>query len=188
MAVKEIVKQTEEKMKKTVQSVAREFSEVRTGRAHPGLIEGMHIDYYGTPTMIKQVAAISVPDGQSIVIQPWDPTAIAAIEKAILSSKLGVMPSNDGKIVRLSIPPLSKERRDELAKVVKEMAENGRVSLRTIRRDANDHLKKLKADHTISEDDYFKAHEQVQKITDNYIVEVDHILESKQKELTEFGS
>ena len=188
MAVKDVVKQTEVNMKKTIESVSREFSEVRTGRAHPGLIEGLHVNYYGTPTMLKQLASISVPDGQSIIIQPWDVTAMADIEKAITNSKLGIMPSNDGKIIRLSIPPLSNERRQELAKVVKEMAENGRVSVRTIRRDANDKIKKMKNDSVISEDDSFKAQEDTQKITDKSIKEIDNILASKQKELTEFGS
>ena len=139
--IKDIITQTESKMKKSLESMGREFSEVRTGRAHLGLIEGIHVDYYGTPTMLKQMAAISIPDPRSIVITPWDVTAIVEIEKAISNSKLGISPSNDGKIVRLSIPSLSKERRQELAKVVKEMAEKGRVSLRTIRRDANEHIK-----------------------------------------------
>ncbi len=188
MIVKELVAQTETKMKKTVESVSREFSEVRTGRAHPGLIEGMHIDYYGTPTMIKQVASISIPDAATIVIQPWDSSAIPAIEKTIMSSKLGVTPSNDGKIVRLNLPPLSEERRNELTKVVKEMAENGRVSLRSIRRESNDKIKKMQADSKVSEDDVFKTQEQIQKLTDVYVQKVDKILEEKQEELTEFGA
>ncbi len=187
MSVKDVVLDTETRMKKTLESVMREFMEVRTGRAHPGLIEGMHIDYYGTPTMIKQVASISVPDAKSIVIQPWDVSAIVEIEKAILNSNLGVMPSNDGKIIRLSIPPLSKERRQELTKVVKDMAENGRVSLRTIRRDANEKIKKMHTDSAVSEDDVSKGQDDVQKATDRYIKEVDKILEAKNKELVDFG-
>ena len=187
MALKDVVVETETRMKKTLESVSREFAEVRTGRAHPGLIEGMHIDYYGTPTMIKQIAAISIPDAQSIMIQPWDATAIPEIEKVITKSNLGVMPSNDGKMIRLSIPSLSKERRQELAKVVKDMAENGRVSLRSIRREANDKIKKLHTDAKISEDENFKGQDEVQKLTDKYIKEVDKILESKNKELANFG-
>lgn len=187
MILKEIIQQTETRMKKTIESVAREFSEVRTGRAHPGLIEGMHIDYYGTPTMIKQIASISIPDPKTIIIQPWDASAIAEIEKTILKSNLGVMPSNDGKVMRLSIPPLSKERRQELIKVVKDMSENGRISLRTIRREANEKIKKTKDDGHISEDDTFKGQEEVQKLIDRYIKEVDKILEAKNKELVEFG-
>ncbi len=185
MAIKDLLRETEKKMKKTIESVDREFAEVRTGRAHPGLIEGLHIDYYGTPTMIKQVAGINIPDPKTIIIQPWDMNAIPQIEKAILNSKLGATPSNDGKVIRLSIPPLSEERRNEMMKVVKDMAEKGRVSLRSIRRDANDHLKKMEAEKAITEDDNFKGQDEVQKLTDKFIKEVDHVLESKQKELTE---
>jgi len=185
MSVKEILKDTEEKMKKSIDSAKREFSEVRTGRAHPGLIEGMHVDYFGTPTPFKQLAAISTPDPRTVIIQPWDVSVIPEIEKAITNSKLGVSPTNDGKIVRISIPPLSEERRMELKKVVKDMAEKSRISLRTIRRDANDKLKKLQNDKTISEDDYFKSHEDVQKITDKYIKEIDTLLDDKGKSLME---
>ena len=185
--IKDIIAQAESKMKKVMESVTREFAEVRTGRAHSGLIEGMHIDYYGTPTLLKQIAAVSVPDPRLIVIQPWDPTAILAIEKTILNSKLGVTPMNDGKTIRLSIPPLSKERREELTKVVKDMAENGRVSLRTIRRDSNDKIKKLQVDGQIPEDDSFKGQDAIQKLIDKYIKEVDRILESKNKELVDFN-
>ena len=185
--VKDIIAQTENKMKKVMESVSREFGEVRTGRAHPGLIEGLHVDYYGTMTLLKQIAAISVPDPRNIIIQPWDISAIVEIEKAILNSNLGAMPSNDGKMIRLSIPPLSKERRFEMTKVVKEMAENGRVSLRTIRRDANEKIKKSQSEGQASQDDSFKGQETVQKLTDKYIKEVDQILESKNKELVEFN-
>jgi len=183
--IKDIQREIEAKMKKALESVQREFTEVRTGRAHPGLIEGMHINYYGTPTMIKQVAAITIPDPKSIVIQPWDPTAIAEIEKAIMASKLGVTPMNDGKIVRINIPPLSKERREELKKVVKDMAEHGRISLRTIRREANDKIKKLEGEHKISEDDSKRGQEDIQKMTDRYIKDIDTTLEKKSQELEE---
>ncbi len=185
MLTKEIVRDTDAKMKKTIESAKREFNEVRTGRAHPGLIEGMHIDYFGTLTMIKQIAAISVPDPRTIVIQPWDASAIPEIEKAVSSSKLGVTPFNDGKIVRLSIPQLSEERRQELKKVVKDMAEKSRVSLRTIRRDANDRIKKMQGEKTVSEDDSFKAQDEIQKLTDRYIKEIDLLLEDKSKALVE---
>lgn len=183
---KEVVRQTEEKMKKAVEAVNREFNEIRTGRANSAFVENLHADYYGTPTMIKQIAAISVPDARLIVIQPWDVTAIAEIEKAILKSNLGINPANDGKVIRLSIPPLSKERREELIKVVKKMAEDGRVSLRTIRRDSNDIIKKMEDDKLISEDDRFKSQEEIQKLTDNYIAKVEQILKDKEKELVEF--
>ncbi|MCK5012893.1 MAG: ribosome recycling factor [Candidatus Omnitrophica bacterium] len=185
--MKEILKETEGKMKKSIESAKREFSEVRTGRAHPGLIEGLHVDYFGTMTPFKQLASVSTPDPRTVMIQPWDPTVIPGIEKAILSSNLGVTPSNDGKIIRLSIPPLSDERRRELAKVVKEMAEKSRVSLRTVRRDANDKLKKLQNDKAISEDDYFKSHDDVQKLTDKYIKEIDDLLDKKSKSLMEIS-
>src|SRR3990167_1560704 len=124
--IKDIIQQTETKMKKVIESVNREFSEVRTGRAHPGLIEGLHIDYYGTLTLLKQIASISIPDPRTVIIQPWDVSALPEIEKAINSSNLGGTAFNDGKIVRISIPPLSTERREELKKVVKDMAETGR--------------------------------------------------------------
>lgn len=184
--IKDIVKDVDHKMKKALESVTREFSEVRTGRAHPGLIEGMHIDYYGTPTMIKTIASISIPDPKTVIIQPWDANALVEIEKAINNSKLGVSPVIDGKLVRLNIPPLSKERREELVKVVKEMAEHGRISLRTIRREANERIKKVQAESKVSEDESFRGQEEVQKLTDKYIKDVDHILEEKNKELAEF--
>lgn len=182
MLTKEVVRETEGKMKKTIESALREFNEVRTGRAHPGLIEGMHIDYYGTPTMIKQVAAISLADSRTVVIQPWDPGVIAEIEKAVNNSKLGITPFNDGKIVRLTVPQLSEERRQELKKVVKEMAEKSRVSLRTIRRDANDKIKKMQSEG-VSEDEAAKSQDEIQKLTDRYIKEVDKLLEDKNKTL-----
>jgi ribosome recycling factor len=186
MTTKEILHNTEEKMKKTVESVAREFAEIRTGRASPSLVEGLHIDYYGTPTLLKQLASISVPDAHLIVIQPWDLTAIAEIEKAILKSNLGINPSNDGKLIRLSIPPLSKERRQELAKVVNKMSEEGRVSLRTIRRESKEALEKLEKDKVIPEDDKFRGIDELQKLVDKYIAKIDELLKNKEKEILEF--
>ena len=186
MSVKEVIKQTEDKMKKSIESVRREFMEVRTGRAHPGLIEGMHVDYYGTMTLVKTLAAISAPDPKTVLIQPWDVSVLPEIEKAINNSKLGISPYNDGKVVRLTIPQLSQERRNELAKVVKDMAENGRVSIRTIRRDANDKIKKMQSDSAVSEDDARTGQDAIQKLTDRLMKEVDGILEEKNRELTEF--
>ncbi len=186
MSVKETIRITEENMKKAITSCTREFNTVRTGRASPSLVEGLHIDYYGTPTLLKQLANISVPDARLIVIQPWDPSAIVEIEKAIFSSNLGITPSNDGKVIRLAVPSLSDERREELVKVIKQMAEETRVSIRTIRRDSNDAVKKLESDKIISEDDKFKTQDQIQKLTDKYIAEVDKILENKEKELKQF--
>jgi len=186
MTTKEIIHNTEEKMKKAIDAVAREFSEIRTGRASPSLVEGIHIDYYGTLTLLKQLASISVPDVHLVVIQPWDPTAIAEIEKAIMKSNLGINPSNDGKVIRLAIPPLSKERRQELAKVIHNMSEEGRVSLRTIRREAKESLEKLEKDKIIPEDDKFRGIDELQKLVDKYIAKVDEILKNKEKEILEF--
>jgi len=186
MVVKEILHDAENKMKKSLEAMTREFHEIRSGRASPHLVEGMMVNYYETPTPLKQIASISVPDARLIVIQPWDPTAIEEIEKAILKSNLGLNPSNDGKIVRLSIPQLSKERREELVKMVKEISEKGRISLRTIRRDMNDAIKKMEHDKTITEDDRFKAQDEVQKMTDNYIKKLDASATEKEKELSEF--
>ncbi len=186
MSTKEVLRGAEEKMKKTLESVTREFSEVRTGRASPTLVEGLHIDYYGAPTLLKQLASISVPDAHLLVIQPWDASAIAEIEKAIMKSNIGITPSNDGKVIRLSVPQLSKERRQELAKVLHEMAEEGRVSLRTIRRDAKEHLEKMLKDKIVSEDEKFRSVDELQKVVDRYIVKVDELLKSKEKEVLEF--
>jgi ribosome recycling factor len=183
MTTKEILHGTEEKMKKALEATAREFSEIRTGRASPSLVEGLHIDYYGTPTLLKQLASISVPDVHMLVIQPWDPSAIAEIEKAILKSNLGINPSNDGKVVRLAVPSLSKERRQELAKVVHTMSEEGRISLRTIRRDAKEHLEKLEKDKAIAEDDKFRGIDELQKLVDKYIAKIDELLKGKEKEI-----
>jgi len=185
MSAKEILKETDGKMKKCMETLQREFGEVRTGRAQPSLIEDMHIDYYGTATAIKQIAAVSSPDPRLILIQPWDATAIAEIEKTILNSKLGITPSNDGKTMRLSFPPLSAERREEFIKVIKDMAERGRVTLRSIRRDANERIKKIQSEGHMSEDDKFKSEEEIQKMTDRFIKDIDSLLERKSKELRE---
>jgi ribosome recycling factor len=186
MTTKEVLHSTDEKMKKALESVAREFSEIRTGRASPHLVEGLYVDYYGAPTLLKQLASISVPDAHLIVIQPWDATAIPEIEKAIQKSSLGINPSNDGKVIRLSVPPLSKERREELVKVVHKMSEEGRISLRTIRRDAKEHVEKLEKDKVITEDDKFRGVDELQKLVDKCIAKVDELLKNKEKEILEF--
>ena len=183
MGVREAIHESEAKMKKAFEATMREFSEVRTGRAQPSMVEELHADYYGTSTPIKQMAAVSSPDASCLIIQPWDPGALPEIEKAILNSKLGIMPNNDGKVIRLVVPMLSEERRKEMTKVVKDMAEKGRVSLRTIRREANDKISKMKKDSAISEDDHFKGEAEIQKLTDKYIKDVDALLEKKNKEL-----
>lgn len=185
MAIKDILHETENKMRKTVEAVKREFSEVRTGRASPGLAEGILVDYYGTKTPIKQLATISTPDVQLIVIHPWDASIINQIEKAILQSNIGLTPNNDGKVIRISIPHLTDERRQELDKLVKRIAENGRVSLRTARRDANENLKQLEKNKDIAEDDRFKSQDEVQKLIDKYTAQIEQTLEAKEKEIQE---
>ncbi len=186
MTVKEILHSAEDKMKKADESINRELNEIRTGRAHPGLVEGLHIDYYGTLTLVKQIASIVVPDPHLITIQPWDKSAILEIEKAILASNIGINPSNDGTTIRLAVPPISKERRQELVKVVHKMIEEGRVSLRTIRRDSREALEKLEKDKIISEDNKFRGMDELQKLVDKNIVKVDELLKSKEKEILEF--
>ncbi len=184
-SIQEVTRNTEERMKKVVEATKREFASVRTGRASTSLVEGMHVDYYGTQTPLKQLANISAPDVKLIVIQPWDPSSLGEIEKAIQQSNIGAMPTNDGKVIRVSIPPLSEERREELIKITKKMAEDGRVSIRTVRRDANEHAKKIEKDKLATEDELFKSHDDIQKITDKYIKEIDSILDTKDKELLE---
>ncbi len=184
--VKDIIREAEEKMKKAIDSVQREFAEISTGRANPSLVEGLRVECYEEHMLLKQLASISVPDAHLIQIQPWDVSVIPAIEKAILKSNLGVNPMNDGKIIRLPLPQLSKERRQELSKVVKKMAEEGRISLRTIRRDSKEAIDKLEKEKKISEDDKFRGHDSLQKVVDVSIQKVDQILVEKEKELAEF--
>ena len=179
----QLVKDVDEKMKKSVAAVTRQFSEVRGGRANPVLVEHVTVSYYGAPTPLKQLAAITAPEPRMLVVQPWDANAVQEIEKAILQSGLGITPMLDGKVIRLPIPPLSVERRAELVKLLHKMAEEGRVAVRTIRRDANEVAKKLKTDKQVSEDDAFKLQEQVQKLTDKAIGEIDTLLKSKESDL-----
>ncbi|HQH15951.1 MAG TPA: ribosome recycling factor [Smithella sp.] len=174
-----------EEMEKTIDALSKSFSRVRTGRASVSLLDGIKVDYYGTPTPINQVANVSVPESRQILIVPWDASIISAIEKAIQKSDLGVTPSNDGKAVRLAIPQLTEERRKEIAKNVKKMAEEGKIKLRNARRDANEELKTLKKNNKISEDEMFTAQEEVQKLTDQYIEKTDKILAVKEKEIME---
>jgi len=183
MTIKEVIHDTESKMKKTVEATQREFSAIRTGRAASALVEGIRVDYYDTPTPLKQLAAVSTPDARLILIQPWDKNVLPDIEKAILKSDIGITPTNDGKVLRLSIPPLTMERRAELDKILKKIAEDGRISVRTGRHTSLEHTKKLEKDKVITEDDKFKAHEEIQKLTDKYIKEIDNILAMKEKEI-----
>lgn len=182
----EVFEDLKERMEKTLASLDRDLKKVRTGRASVSLLDGIRVDYYGTPTPLNQVASVSVPEARLLMIQPWDPQVLEGIEKAILKSELGLTPMNDGKLIRISIPPLSEERRRELVKVVKKMAEENKVALRNIRRDANDMLKDLKNEKEIAEDDFFRSQDEVQKITDDFIKKVDETVQVKEKEILEF--
>ncbi|MBI2105011.1 MAG: ribosome recycling factor [Candidatus Omnitrophica bacterium] len=178
-----LYKELEDKMKRALATVTREFGELRGGRASPAFVEHVTVDYYGAATPLKQVAAITAPEPRLIVIQPWDAKLAPEIEKAIQKAGLGISPVVDGKLIRLPIPPLTGERRAELVKLAHRVAEEGRVNIRTLRRDANETVKKLKADKQISEDDAFKGQEQVQKLTDRYIDQIDALVKAKEQEL-----
>lgn len=175
--------QFEEKMKKTMNNLAEEFGSIRAGRANPHVLDRLRVDYYGTPTSIQQVANVSVPEPRMIQIQPWEPSMVKIIEKAILTSDLGINPTNDGKTVRLLFPELTEERRKELAKDVKKKGENAKVAIRNIRRDANDSFKKLGKSSDISEDEIKELEDSAQKLTDKYVAEVDKAVEAKTKEI-----
>jgi len=180
-----IFQKFKDEMEKTIVSLSKSFSRVRTGRASVALLDGIKVDYYGTATPLNQVANISIPENRLILIVPWDASVIGAVEKAIQKSDLGLTPSNDGKVVRLAIPQLTEERRKELVKVVKKMAEEGKVKLRNARRDANEELKNIKNNNKMAEDELFTAQEEVQKLTDQYIEKTDKILAAKEKEIME---
>lgn len=180
-----VIKQTEEKMKRSLAALEDEFNTLRTGRASPALFDKIRIEYYGNPTPLNQVATISVPEARLVVIQPWDKSVIGDIEKAIQKSELSVNPSNDGKVIRISIPPLTEERRKEYVKLAKNMAEQSRVSIRNVRRDANDELKKAEKDGELSEDELKRAEDKVQKLTDRYVEDVNAMLEAKETEILE---
>ena len=173
----------EEKMNKTISVLQENFSAVRAGRANPAILNKIRVDYYGTPTPINQVAGISVPEARLIVIQPWDISLLKEIEKEILKAEIGINPNNDGKVIRLAFPELNEERRKELVKEVKKMAEDSKVSIRSIRREAMDEAKKLQKDNQMTEDELKGAEDKIQKLTDNKIAEIDKILAEKEKEI-----
>jgi len=175
----------ESKMKKTIESLEASMDAVRAGRANPAVLAQIQVEYYGTPTPIQQIASISVPDPRSLVIQPWDGSALKAIEKAILASELGINPQNDGRVIRLVFPQLTEERRKELAKQVKKYGEESKVAVRNIRRDAIEKFKKQQKASEITEDDYKNIEKDVQKLTDDYIKKVDEVTDKKDKELFE---
>ena len=173
----------EEKMQKSIDSVAADFTAVRAGRANAGVLDRIMVDYYGSPTPIQQIAAISSPDARTLLITPWDGSALKSIEKAIQNSDLGINPQNDGRAIRLNFPQLTEERRKELVKQIRKYAENGKVAVRNIRRDAVDHFKKMQKASEITEDELKIAEKDLQKLTDDSCKEIDSLLASKEKEL-----
>lgn len=182
----EILSEMRQKMNKTAEALERDYKRIRTGRASTALLEGIKVDCYDTQMPLEQVASIAVPESRLITIQPWDLSIMGDIEKAILKSELGLTPANDGKIIRISIPPLTEERRKELARLAKKMAEENRISIRNLRREANDMFKELKNEKEISEDEFYRAQDDVQKITDEFIKKIDDITSRKEKEIIEF--
>ena len=181
--IADVKKSAEQKMHKTLEALKTDLGKVRTGRAHSGLLEHIMVDYYGTPTPLKQLANMSVPDARTIAVTPYEKRMAPVIEKAIRDSDLGLNPSTTGELVRVPMPPLTAERRKELTKVVKHEAENAKVAVRNVRRDANTHLKELVKDKKISEDDERRGQDEVQKLTDRYIAEIDKVLHAKEADL-----
>ena len=177
------IKIYEDKMNKTLDNLAGEYDTIRAGRANPRVLDRIRVDYYGSPTPIQQVGNVSVPEPRTLLIQPWDKTQLKAIEKAILTSDLGINPTNDGSVIRLSFPELTEERRKDLAKEVKKIGENAKVAIRNIRRDANDTFKKQEKANEISEDDLEEVTDKIQKLTDKMIEKVDKAIDSKTKEI-----
>jgi ribosome recycling factor len=183
--MEEVLSDLKQEMEKTVKGFTNELKRIRTGRASTAILDGIRVEYYGNPTQLNQLATVSAPEPRLIVIQPWDAGSIGDVEKAILKSDLGLTPQNDGKVIRITIPNLTEERRKELVKTVKKMAEDFKVALRNHRRDSIEFLKELKKEKEISEDGYFRLHERVQEITDEYIKNTDEILVEKEKEIME---
>ncbi|MBW1996717.1 MAG: ribosome recycling factor [Deltaproteobacteria bacterium] len=182
----EIISECRQKMDKTIEALKKELAKIRTGRASPALLDGIRVSCYETQMPLDQVASISVPESRLITIKPWDQSIIGEIEKSILKSELGLTPMNDGKIIRIPIPPLTEERRKELAKLARKMGEEGKISIRNHRREANELLKELKNEKEISEDEMYKGQEEVQEVTDEYIKKIDAITAEKEKEIMEF--
>lgn len=181
--IEDVIKETKPRMDGAVEDFKRKLANVRTGRATVGILDGVHVDYYGTPTPLNQMASISVPEPQLLLVSPWDATQANAIEKAIRNSDLGLNPSNDGKAVRVPIPALTEERRKQMAKQVHELAEEHRTAIRNVRRDANERLKKMLKDKQISEDNERDGLDQVQKLTNSYITKIDELMKHKEAEI-----
>lgn len=185
MDIDSLLLDSEERMEKTISSLNRDFAKLRTGRATTGLIDGLKADYYGVLTPVSQMATVAVPDSRTLTIQPWDKGGLSIIEKAILKSDLGLTPVNDGKIIRIVLPPLTEERRRDLVKVSRKYGEETKVAIRNVRREANESLKKAEKNKEITEDELKRSTEEVQKLTDKYIADVDARCQAKEKEIME---
>ena|SRR5690606_26567174 len=183
MSLDNVLKETKPKMEAVIEDLKRKLSNIRTGRASVGLLDGVVVDYYGTPTPLNQMASVAVPEPQLLTVQPWDATQLGAVEKAITAANLGLNPSNDGKLIRLPIPALNEDRRKQLAKQAGEIAEEHRVAVRNVRHSSNDAVKKLAKDKEISEDDEKKGLDEVQKLTNSYIAKVDELAKNKEAEI-----
>jgi len=183
--IKEVMAEVEDRMKKSVEALQMDLKGIRTGRASPALVERVRVDYYGTPTNLVELASISAPEPQLLTIRPWDGSALKDIERAILASDLGLTPSNDGKIIRLTIPTLTEERRRDLTKVVLKRVEEARVAVRNCRRDGLDDLRELEKEKLITEDDFYTGKEELQKLTDKYIESVEKVAQAKEQEILE---
>lgn len=184
--MQDVLKDLDTRMGAAIDALTRDFAAVRTGRASTALLDGIRVDYYGTMTPIAQMASVSVPDARTITIQPWEAGQLKEIEKALIKSDLGITPNNDGKLLRLTMPTLTEERRKQLAKSVGKVAEEGRVAIRNVRREANDKLKALARDKKVSEDDERRGHDAIQKTTDKFIARVDELLKKKEQEILSF--
>jgi len=184
--MEEVLKNLDSRMASAIDALGREFATVRTGRASAALLEAIRVDYYGTPTPINQMASVSVPDARTLVIQPWEASQLKVVEKAIIASDLGITPVNDGKVLRLVMPSPTEERRKQLVKTIHKMAEESRVGVRNVRREANDKLRSMTKDKKLSEDEERRGHEQIQKTTDRYITKVDELLKKKEQEILSF--
>ena len=184
-SIEEVLLDSDDKMAKSVVYIQEQFSGIRTGKASPALVENIQVPYYGTPTRLRELAGIATPEPRLIVINAYDPTALADIEKAILAANLGVTPMNDGRVVRVPIPDLSEERRVEMTKLAKRMAEEGRIAVRNIRRDANEHIKTLQKNGKATEDERDDALKTIQKETDDYVKQIDNAVKSKEEEIME---
>lgn len=181
----EVKVNTTDRMSRAIDALKKDFASIRTGRASLALLDGLMVNYYGTPTPLQQLASLSIPESRQIAIQPWDQKVISEVEKAVLKSDLGLTPMNDGKIIRMNIPTLTEERRKQLVKTVRKKAEEARVSIRNIRRDVNEEIRKLEKEKHISEDIAKKSQEEIQKLTDSFISKVDDVLTNKEKEIME---